>query len=465
MSPSRPELEIHESNQDQKKEAKKTGVEFRGVVKTSEGKPVANAIVYLRWTDGKNTLPAQTLTTATDDEGRYTLLTDVPGPYRIWAEGDGLTSLKKFLRGERIAAKRDQSGPITTDITITKACDFNVTIVSAETKQTIAGAKIHFGWTDIQREYTTGMNGVAAIHGLASNDWYFVVKAEGYATFFERTTAQALGTTTELTYELKPGASAEVILRDQNDDPIPGAIVSVGFEEISMPPAIIPYPSKTNADGKLLIKGLPINTKLVMGRSKDGYKFEWNDGKIEIDGTKELEKLTFVGEKLPYGGDAEFEITDENGDPIAGAALKNTSTRSSRYRAATTDMGGMARLNNLYPHFKNKYVIIKAQGKIPQRLDIEVGPKGKPKLFQVTLKTGKTLKGIVLTPEGKPAPRNTRVYFNEGEHGEWDGGRVSTNAKGKFVINGLPDSATITVYTPRQYEPIEDLEFDVVEGQ
>jgi beta-lactamase regulating signal transducer with metallopeptidase domain len=446
-------------------ESNENEVELRGVVKNSQGKPVANAIVYLRWNDGDNRLPRKTLNTTTDDEGRYAFSTDLPGPYRIWAEGDGLTSLKKFLRGTRITVEKDQTGPIKTDLTVEKACDYNVSIISAETKEAIEGAKISFGWTDIKREYTTGMDGVASIRGLAVNDWYFVVKAEGYATFFKKTAPQALGTTTELTYELKRGVSAEVDVRDQNGDPVVGAGVGLGYEEISMVPDLIPYPSRTNADGKLLIKGLPINTKLRLGLGLDGYKFSWKDGKFEVDGSKELEKLTFVGEKLPYGGDAEFEVKDENGQPIAGATLKNPSSSSGRYRETTTDMGGTAWLSNLYGRLGKKYVIIKAPGMIPQRLDIEPGPKDDPKLFQVTLKAGKTLTGVVLTPEGKPAPVNTRVYFNEGEHTEWNGGSVTTRAGGKFTINGLEDSATITVYTPEQYEPIEDLKFDVVEGK
>ena len=464
-SVSPPVAEIRASEQDQEKDANEDEVELRGLVQTSEGKPVAGATVYLRWNDGDNTLPRKTLNTTTDEEGRYAFSTDLPGPYRIWAEGDGLTSLKAFLRGKRITVKKEQSDPITTDITIMKACDYNVTIVSAETKEPIEGAKIHFGWSDIKREYTTGMDGVASIRGLASNDWYFVVKADGYATFFEKTAPQTLGTTADLIYELKPGVSAEISVRDQNGDPVAGAGVGLGYEEISMTPHLIPYPSKTNTDGKLLIKGLPLNTKLHVDLGLDGYRFLWNDGKFEVDGSNELEKLTFVGEKLPYGGDAKFEITDEDGLPIVGATLKNPSTNSGRYRATTTDMGGTAWLNNLYPNFEHKYVIIKARGMIPQRLDIEPGPKGEPKLFQVTLKAGKTLTGVLLTPEGNPAPANTRVYFNEGEHGDWNGGVVATRAGGKFVINGLADSATITVYTPARYEPIEDLKFDVVEGE
>ena len=446
-------------------DATENEVEFHGVVKTAEGKPVSGATVHMRWNNRKNTLPCETLTATTNDEGRYTISTDLPGPYRIWAEGDGLTSLEKFLAGKGIAAQSDPSGPVVTDITIKKACDYEVTIVSAETKQVIEGAKIHFGWTDIEREYTTGTNGVASIRGLASNDWYFVVKAEGYATFFEKTSPQALGTTTDLTYELQPGATVEFTLRDQNDDPIPDAILEIQYEEIGMAPHIIPYPSKTNAEGKLIAKGIPFNTKLQLVRNKNGYRFDWSDSKFEIKEKEELIKITFVGEKLPYGGDAEFAVTDEEGVVIAGATIENPSNFSSRYHKTTTDMGGWAELNNLYSQSEHKYVIITADGMIPQRLDIKPGPKGEPKLIQVALKNGKTLKGIVLTPEGKPAPANTRVYFNEGEHGEWDGGGVSTDAEGKFEIRGLPDTATITVYTPRQYEPINDLSFDVVEGE
>lgn len=471
LSPSIPApfaAEILASEQDQENRSKDAKTKERvvdliGTVKTAKGKPVGGAIVYLRWNDGQNRLPRKTLKTTTDDEGRYALSTDLPGPYQIWAEGDGLTSLKEFLRGQRIVPTKDETGPFITDITVEKACDYNVTIVSAETQDPIEGAKIHFGWTDIERQYTTDMNGVASIRGLASNDWYFVIKAEGYATFFEKTSPQALGTTTELKYELKPGTSAEINLRDQNDDPVTGAIVEIQFDKLSMTPHIIPYPSRTNEDGKLLVTGLPRDTEMRMVLSKDGYQFGWD--KFEVDGKQELEQLNFVGEKFPYGGDVEFEVTDEKGQPIAGATLKNPSGSSRRYRLATTDMGGVARLDNLYRCLDKKYVTIKAQGKIPQRLEIEPGPKGKPKLFKVTLKTGKTLKGVVLTPNGKPAPKNTRIYFNEGEHGEWDGGRVTTNSEGRFVIHGLPDFTTITVYTPQKYEPIEDLKFDLADGK
>jgi len=61
-----PELVIPISDQDQEKktnekaEKKKPETELRGLVKNSEGNPVAGAIVYLRWNDGKNTLPRET---------------------------------------------------------------------------------------------------------------------------------------------------------------------------------------------------------------------------------------------------------------------------------------------------------------------------------------------------------------------------------------------------------------------
>ena len=465
-----------ESEQDQQQKPKNetvedSEVEFRGIVKTAAGKPVAKATVHLRWKDGSRRAPRKTLKATTDHEGRYTLSTDLPGPYRIWAEGDGLTSLEKYLAGKRIPAQKDTNGPITTDITIKKACDYEVTVVSAETKQAIEGAKIEFGWTDIAREYTTGANGLASIRGLATNDWYFAVRAEGYATFFEKTSPQALGTTTKLTFEMQPGATAEITLRDQNDDPISDAYVEVQYQNIPMTPRLIPA-SRTDANGKLLAKGLPIKTKLIFIGSKDGYKFDnsYNSRRFEVDGKQEIENLTFVGEKLPYGGDVEFEISDEDGQPISGATLKNPSVYGSRYRTATTDPQGKAQLKDLYPYnlnpsTDNKYVIIKADGKIPQRINVKPGPKDQPKLFRVALKTGKTLKGVLLTPAGKPAPAKTSVYFNEGRHGEWNGGKVLTDKEGKFEIRGLEDTTTITVYTPKQYEPIEDIEFDVVQGK
>ena len=60
---------------------------------------------------------------------------------------------------------------------------------------------------------------------------------------------------------------------------------------------------------------------------------------VAIANAGDKKEMKVVGEKLPYGRDAEFEIADEDDQPIAGAKLRNPINTSANYRATTTDMG------------------------------------------------------------------------------------------------------------------------------
>jgi hypothetical protein len=59
-------------------------------------------------------------------------------------------------------------------------------------------------------------------------------------------------------------------------------------------------------------------------------------------------------------------------------------------------------------------------------------------------------------PDGKPAAK-VRVYYNEGEHGNELGGRVDTDAEGRFSLDSLPAECTITIYSPKGCAPFDDV--------
>jgi hypothetical protein len=113
-------------------------------------------------------------------------------------------------------------------------------------------------------------------------------------------------------------------------------------------------------------------------------------------------------------------------------------------------------LVNLFSSYSGHRVFVRAPGFVPQQIDVDPGPADDPSEVSLTLQPGKTLHGQVLTPEGKPAAK-VRVYYNEGEHPWTLGGRVDTDAEGKFEIDGLPEQSTLTVYTPSDYAPITDM--------
>ena len=105
-------------------------------------------------------------------------------------------------------------------------------------------------------------------------------------------------------------------------------------------------------------------------------------------------------------------------------------------------------------------VFVRADGFITQKTTVSSGTPQNPSEAEVRLRRGKTLRGLVTDPDGNPG-KDIRVYYNEGEHPWTVGGRVETDTNGEFVIHGLPNKSTLTVYTPRPYAPIRDLPVDI----
>ena len=150
-------------------------------------------------------------------------------------------------------------------------------------------------------------------------------------------------------------------------------------------------------------------------------------------------------------------VFDEKNHPVLGAKLYNHGRSSRDLKEATTDETGSARLSNVEKTHSGYAVIVKADSYIPQRIPFAPGTKDKPTELVVALKPGRTIDGIVVKPDGSPAP-NLRVYYNGGEYGGNElGGRVNTDAQGRFQLLGMPEQSTVTVYTPREFAPISRL--------
>ncbi len=99
---------------------------------------------------------------------------------------------------------------------------------------------------------------------------------------------------------------------------------------------------------------------------------------------------------------------------------------------------------------------VTAKGFAPQRVGFQPGTREKPTPVRVQLEAGHRLRGRVLLADGKPAAK-VRVYYNEGEHGNELGGRVDTDADGRFAIDSLPPDCTFTIYSPKGYAPVDDV--------
>jgi beta-lactamase regulating signal transducer with metallopeptidase domain len=441
-----------------------------GLIQDPDGVPLAGATVYLLKNDGSSGLPKHAAKTKTDQKGRYRYENVSPGTYGLWAESGKFTSLKSKWKNRRFRVTDESKGSDEIDLKLHVGCSYRVKVQSSVTGEPIENARITFGWTDIEREYKTGVDGVALIEGLSPSDWYFVVKADGLATQFRKTASQELGHTEFMQFDLDPGASFQVSLRDDNDDPVVGAKFWIDPADSGMTPN---YDSKvTDANGEFVVKGIPVGEEvrlvtMIGGYDTGGYRATANE-------SDKLTKVELKCKKTPYGGDVLFTVVDEDGNPIENASLKNDGRSSNLFRRVTTDENGKALMQNLYRSLDECSVVVTADGMIGKKFFLVPGTKENPAKQTIKLLSGGSLSGVIRYPNGKPVS-NARVYFNGGHHGRGIfgpvgatgpiGGRTRTDAEGSFEIAGLPENSTLTVYTPAGYQPIERLPVSVVKGK
>ena len=436
----------------------------RGKVFKDKNTPVTGATVYMvELSKSYSPMPIQFVTRTTDADGAYDFNDVQPGRYKLWAEGDGLTSMTEFYRGKlvNVVAGSDRE-PV--DMKLKEGCNYEVKVFSAVDNSPIENAEITFFRSDIGRTYQTDATGTAKIKGLSQHAWYFDVKADGFAIAYNKTAIQDLGSTTEVKFSLSPGASVNGTLRDQNEDPVPHAEVlflrgeptnEPGFGEVI-----------TNMAGEYEFAGLPMNEKMKICAILDGYKPQVQEI-VLIDGTVST-NVNLVCEKLPYGGDAVITVLSEDGTPVKGAKLFNRGSANGDVRTATTNAEGNARLVNMCKLFDSYKVVIRAKGKVPTIIKMEPGSKKNPTTKTVTLANGKTLRGQLLTPEGKPAKGFSVFLYNvykspssfDLKDLKWP--RVATDAEGRFESDQMEGDTEITVYTPQNCAPIKSLavEFD-----
>lgn len=442
-----------------KKSSRVSGPTVVGTIVLPDGTPAADATVYLLQSTGRYfSLPTKPRVTQTRADGTFELEETAAGDHRLWAETDSFTTLTKKLggRGIRVEAESStESTPI--ELKLHPGCGYDIAIHDAATEKPIAGAKISFGWTDIVREYVSGEDGVARPRNLGIDDWYFIVRADGYATEFLKTSKQELGTILPLRFDLQRGGTLIGTLRDGDGAPVTKAKVSIQSASRGMEPS---YGSMdTDADGNFRFDGLPVGKQFRISASKEGYNPASNE--CVIASPDEPTRADFVAIKRPYGGDVRITVLDQNDQPIPAATLANQGNSSNDVRSGETNEQGVCLLQDLYTSYAGCQVTVKADGYIAMQTSVEPGTIDEPSQLTVHLRPGKTLRGVVVLPSGDPASK-LDVYFNGGERGFGVlGGRVQTDAEGKFEIRGLAEMATLTVYVPQQYAPVRGMSVQV----
>lgn len=429
-----------------------------GQVVAENGEPVAQADVYLlRNPDGAFILPVKPLKAKTSAEGTFGFNGLEAGGYRIWAETENATSLVAKLRGQRVEILADDSESAAASppdaknlqLVLHAGCGLDVLVLDTQGNP-ITGADISFGWTDIDRHYTTEDDGIARIRNLAIDDWYVVVRAEGMATDWFKTSKQNLGSILPLSFQLKPGASLRIKTVDETGAAVDGAKVYVGTADRSMAPYYTQ--AKTGPDGQVLATGLPLDRQVRIYVSKDGYESANSNVTVPVT----LQDTEIQLKRKPYGGDVLITVVDSSGDPIAGAELVNRGNSSADVRRAQTDAEGRALLQDVQKSYAGVVVVAKAEGFVAQEAQATAGTIEQPGELHFELQRGNTLRGRITNPAGEPMPK-LRVYYDRGENGDLKGGRVDTDDDGRFELKGLGPEVLFTVYTPPEYAPIQQL--------
>lgn len=431
----------------------------QGVV-MSEGAPAANVDVHLLRKPKEHfyRLPVRTQKVKTDARGRYVFADVAAGQYKVWAETSKFTSLKKKLGGEPIKVPGAKAEVAVEPITLHEGCNYHVKILSANTGKPLPTGRVWFGWADLEREYHAGDDGVVNIGGLPPSDWYFIVTADGHEIQFLKTPAQSMGALTELEFKLKPGGAISGVVQTDEGEPVANVKVGVRLERGGMTPG---YGSvESDQQGRFRLDNIPLGTPLQISARKDDYVS--SSQRVVLPAGEPEFSTSMICNPRPYGGDCIMTIVNQQGQPIENVEVTNPGNSTATNRVVKSDTKGIALLQNLYTSFSGTRAFVRARGFVTQEVQMKPGTRESPSKITVTMQAGKTMRGFVLTQEGRPLP-NVRVYYNQGEHPWTTGGRVSTDEQGEFEIDGLETQATLTVYSPKGFAPIRDMPITVDE--
>ncbi|MFO0939711.1 MAG: M56 family metallopeptidase [Pirellulales bacterium] len=441
-----------------------TAAKLTGTVFNPDGTAAKNGNVYLiSRSEGSYTLPVEFKATKISADGSFQIADLKPGKYVVWAESESYSSLTGFLKGDRIevaAVNQEQDKKL--DLKLLPACSYKVLVKDKSTKQPIQNAEISFAWTDINRSYKTGADGVAHIRGLVANDWYFRVRADGRAATFLKTPSQSVGSVTELEFELDVGSTLSGKVVDQDGKPIAKCKIYPGLADRGMSPYFADK-LETDAQGQFSLSSLPRDTRLSFSFDSEGYE-RYQRKEFTILKTQETYSLEIQLKKLAYGGDCKVLVVDQEGDPIAGAVVSNHGRSSDEVRTATTDENGLALVQNLFSSFDGMRGAVRAEGFVPKEFNLEKGTTEKPGMVTVKLDKGHTIRGRIVDAMGKPAA-GLWVFYNSGENGATTGGRANSDNEGRFTITGLPLKSHFTIYTLAPHAPFEKLPLPVGEDE
>lgn len=419
-------------------------------IRKSDGRPLADADVRLV-NKQQSRIPLKMTRARSDAEGRFTFTEVPPGKYRVWAFHEDLISRGRRFEGASVEIDKDGTTSTSPVLEMWPGNRLKVHVDSSVTGQPVAGAKVRLTWTDTDRDHLTDAEGNVEIRGLTPEAWHIEVFFDGHAEEVKQIALVPEQLPTEVSLVLRPGGAVSGVVKDAHGQPLKGVGISVFGADHSG--GQIEYLT-TDADGKYEFPYLPL-IPLELSCSKDDYVSRREN--VSLSQTDRQKVIDIALDRRPYGGGVLATVTNEQGEPIAGATLNNVGRSSRDERKGTTGADGVCLLEDLFKSHAGHELVVRAAGYAPTRLSCEPGPKGEPTPLSVVLERGHRLHGRVVLAQGKPGTGVT-VYFANGERGFGGiGGSVQTDKEGRFSLDSLPNPCTFTFYPPRGYSGLDDL--------
>ncbi len=288
---------------------------------------------------------------------------------------------------------------------------------------------------------------IAIEHSTGPADTYFIIDVWGNGHAMQRHLYGVRGTPIpdEDTIELQPGKTLGGMVRDDQDRPVAGAIVSLTSLNSNIErkdPAELLYDLRatTGPDGRWQTGGAPETTGELRTFSithPDYISDRQRVGVREPPPIDELRAGTAVS-VLKKGVPIEGRVLDDEGNPVAGALVITTEHPSIDFAsirdfAVATDDDGHFRTGQLRPG--TWHIVVRAPGHAPSAREIKIGT-AIPQV-EIRLGTPRILPVRVVDPEGRPI---TGAFVNVDNWRRYHclGVDLWTDSEGRAVWDSAP---------------------------
>jgi beta-lactamase regulating signal transducer with metallopeptidase domain len=406
-------------------------------VRDSDKTPVAGAEVVLLPPPPKGQdayygkLPLRKV--VADAKGAFAFEGLAPGKYRVWANSGALTSRLKQLNrgGADILVPENGDGPKPVELRLVAAPTITARIQDKATGKPIPGATVQTGWSDFPDDFKADARGVALVRPLTTERYLLEAWADGHAKMSRWVNLES-GEDAEEAFALEPGGDLKGLVSDPDGKPLAGVGLGFRLKGVGAQHDYV----ETDATGRYRIAHLPRGATLTVSGSRRDYSSK----DVDIMLSQASGRLDLTLEPMPDGGSIVGIVRDHRGAPIAGAELVNQGRSTAQNRETKTGADGRFRLDNLFEGSTGKEVLVRAKGQAPKRVKVEPGPRDQPAEVTIDLEAGHTIKGRVVDEKGKPIA-GVMVDFAHGRNAFSDGGRMDTDAQGRFAFDSLPEDS------------------------